>query len=58
MSPDKKTVSCQQIANRAYEIWEARDRPPGDGVEDWLRLSVNFSLGTCLLGGLSQANAR
>ncbi len=36
MSPEKKNVSRQQIANRAYELWEARDRPRGDGVEDWL----------------------
>ncbi len=36
MSPEKNSVSRQQIANRAYELWEGRDRPLGDGVEDWL----------------------
>jgi hypothetical protein len=27
---------CQkEVARRAYEIWEARGRPEGDGSEDW-----------------------
>ena len=34
--PTKKQVSGEQIAHRAYELWEARGRPPGDGAEDWL----------------------
>jgi hypothetical protein len=28
-------VSTEEIARRAYEIWEARGRPAGDGSEDW-----------------------
>ncbi len=28
-------VSTEEIARRAYEIWEARGRPFGDGSEDW-----------------------
>ena len=36
MSLDKNNVSCEQIANRAYQLWEARRRPLGDGLEDWL----------------------
>ncbi len=28
-------VSTEEIARRAYEIWEARGRPVGDGSQDW-----------------------
>ena len=28
-------VSTEEIARRAYELWEARGRPAGDGSEDW-----------------------
>jgi hypothetical protein len=28
-------VPTEEIARRAYELWEARGRPPGDGTEDW-----------------------
>lgn len=28
-------VSQEEIARRAYQLWEARGCPPGDGTEDW-----------------------
>ncbi|MGD9636567.1 MAG: DUF2934 domain-containing protein [Pirellulales bacterium] len=28
-------VSHDEIARRAYEIWESRGRPEGDGSQDW-----------------------
>jgi hypothetical protein len=28
-------VSQEEIARRAYEIWQSRGCPPGDGSEDW-----------------------
>jgi hypothetical protein len=28
-------VPTERIARRAYELWEARGRPEGDGSEDW-----------------------
>lgn len=28
-------ISDEQIAQRAYELWEARGCPSGDGTEDW-----------------------
>jgi hypothetical protein len=28
-------VSHEEIARRAYEIWQSRGCPPGDGSEDW-----------------------
>ncbi len=29
-------ISEADIARRAYELWEARGYPVGDGSEDWL----------------------
>lgn len=29
------TVPEAEIARRAYEIWQSRGCPPGDGSEDW-----------------------
>lgn len=29
------TVSHEEIARRAYELWESRGRPDGDGSQDW-----------------------
>ena len=28
-------VPTDEIARRAYELWEARGRPQSDGTEDW-----------------------
>ena len=35
MSKIATDVPTEEIARRAYEIWEARGRPSGDGSEDW-----------------------
>jgi hypothetical protein len=35
MNSCNSTVSDDEIARRAYEIWQARGCPPGDGQEDW-----------------------
>jgi len=35
MNNGQATVSEDEIAQRAYEIWEARGCPPGDGAQDW-----------------------
>jgi Protein of unknown function (DUF2934) len=28
-------IPTEEISRRAYELWEARGRPAGDGSEDW-----------------------
>lgn len=33
----KKTLTAEQIQNRAYEIYLERGRTPGDPLQDWLR---------------------
>jgi hypothetical protein len=35
MSPTHPTVSDDEIARRAYEIWQSRGCPASDGSEDW-----------------------
>ena len=35
MSTSQCDVPQEKIARRAYEIWQARGCPPGDGSEDW-----------------------
>jgi Protein of unknown function (DUF2934) len=35
MITSQTRISEDQIARRAYEIWQARGCPPGDGSEDW-----------------------
>ena len=36
MTGKKKSVSHDQIAKRAYELWQARGCPLGHGIDDWV----------------------
>jgi hypothetical protein len=35
LNATESEVSHDEIARRAYEIWQSRGCPPGDGSEDW-----------------------
>ena len=35
MKTMQREIPQEEIAHRAYEIWEARGCPPGDGDQDW-----------------------
>ena len=35
MNATRSIVTDDEIAQRAYQIWEARGCPPGDGADDW-----------------------
>ena len=35
MNNTQATISDEEIARRAYEIWESRGCPASDGQEDW-----------------------
>jgi hypothetical protein len=35
MQSTQTHVSDEEIARRAYEIWQSRGCPPSDGQEDW-----------------------
>jgi hypothetical protein len=46
MPATHQQVSQEEIARRAYEIWEARGRPSGDGNEDWERAVAELTSGS------------
>ena len=35
MNATETGVNEEEVARRAYEIWESRGCPPGDGRQDW-----------------------
>jgi hypothetical protein len=35
LNATESEVSHDEIARRAYEIWQSRGCPPSDGAEDW-----------------------
>lgn len=35
MNSNHSVISKDEIARRAYDIWQARGCPPGDGSADW-----------------------
>jgi hypothetical protein len=35
MNTMELNVSQEEIARRAYELWQSRGCPPGDGSQDW-----------------------
>ncbi|HEX3599375.1 MAG TPA: DUF2934 domain-containing protein [Lacipirellulaceae bacterium] len=35
MNTSQPVISDDEIARRAYAIWQARGCPPGDGADDW-----------------------
>lgn len=35
MSSGLYVISKDEIARRAYDIWQSRGCPPGDGAADW-----------------------
>ena len=35
-------LSRERIAARAYELWEARGRPEGSDLEDWLKAETEL----------------
>jgi len=42
MKTSEYGVSDEEIARRAYEIWEARGKPVGDGSQDWVRAKAEL----------------
>jgi hypothetical protein len=55
-------VPQEEIARRAYELWETRGCPPGDGTEDWERAVAELTSGcgrrNGSIGGLADWLAR
>jgi hypothetical protein len=49
-----KKVSQDDIARRAYEIWQSRGCPPGDGSEDWQAAEAELLGGRVARNGSTQ----
>jgi hypothetical protein len=45
MNTAQHEVPQEEIARRAYELWEDRGCPPGDGTEDWERAVAELTTG-------------
>lgn len=43
MNSSQTIISRDEIARRAYEIWQARGCPPGDGSDDWNTAEAELS---------------
>jgi len=43
-SEDLQTVADEAVAQRAYEIWEARGCPEGDGSDNWQAAKVELQI--------------
>jgi Protein of unknown function (DUF2934) len=45
MSTTYQSVPQEEIARRAYELWQARGCPSGDGNQDWERAVAELTSG-------------
>jgi hypothetical protein len=48
----ERQLPTEEIARRAYELWEARGCPAGDGSEDWNAAIAELSADRNGSGGL------
>ena len=55
MGTTQHSVSEEEIARRAYEIWQARGCPPGDGAQDWDAAQAELLATRVLRNGSTQA---
>jgi len=51
-------VSQDEIARRAYEIWQARGCPPGDGSQDWEKAKDELIAARIARNGSTQGRLR
>lgn len=42
MQTTQRDIPQEEIARRAYEIWQERGCPPGDGSQDWQAAEAEF----------------
>jgi hypothetical protein len=51
-------VPQEEIARRAYEIWQARGCPPGDGSQDWESAKAELIAARISRNGSTQSRLR
>ena len=49
-----EAITHEQIAKRAYEIWQQRGYPPGTEQENWLEAERQFATGTATAAPVSR----
>jgi hypothetical protein len=58
MRSTKSQVTQDDIARRAYEIWQSRGCPPGDGSEDWKAAEAELLGGRMGKNGSTQSRVQ
>ena len=58
MNVSESEVSEEEIARRAYEIWQARGCPASDGSEDWEAARAELMAGLVTRNGSTQQRMR
>jgi hypothetical protein len=58
MATAQHTVSEEEIARRAYEIWQARGCPASDGSEDWKAAEAELTAERVSRNGSTQQRLR
>ena len=54
MDNTQAIVSDEEIARRAYEIWQSRGCPASDGQEDWEAAKAEFTTARVSRNGSTQ----
>ena len=54
MTTSQAPVSQEEIARRAYEIWQARGCPEGDGNDNWRAAEAELTAGRVGRNGSTQ----
>jgi hypothetical protein len=54
MKTSEAPVSQDEIARRAYEIWQARGCPEGDGGDNWRAAEAELTAGRVCRNGSTQ----
>lgn len=58
MNVRESEVSEEEIARRAYELWQARGCPASDGSEDWEAARAELTAGRADRNGSTQQRMR
>jgi hypothetical protein len=54
MNTTESQLNHEEIAQRAYEIWQSRGCPPGDGSENWRAAEEELSAARIRRNGSTQ----
>lgn len=58
MKSEQLAIGEEEIARRAYDIWQARGCPPGDGTADWHAAEAQLMAARIRRGNSTQERAQ